>query len=79
MKHEACIRRVANKVDIDPKKLKRIVREERIDSFVKKHCVRNHMRSLFEESFAYDDEWSEEELFAYTNEDGIMFQIKSVK
>ena len=66
-------------MDIDPKRLKRIVREERIDSFVRKHYVRNHVRSMFEEPFAFDDVWSEEELFAYTNEDGIMFQIKSVK
>jgi hypothetical protein len=68
-------------VNIKTRVLRRIVREERIATFLKRHGIsrRQIAEHFIEESYGYEHEWTEEELSQYTDDDNLSFQIKSIK
>ena len=68
-------------MNIEPKRLKRIVREERLRSFLKSHGVRKEQidNPFIDECHDYYHQWTEEELAMYTEDDNTSFQIKDLK
>lgn len=66
---------------INRKRLRRIIREERMDYFLKKHGIDTDQvfNEFFEAHHVYGYEWTEEELQEFTNGTGISFQIKQSK
>lgn len=70
-------------VNINPIRLRQIIRDERMALFLKKHGIKKENDStnqyFEEECHSYGYEWTEEELQQYADDAGLSFQIKHAK